>query len=118
MFHAVGLKAIEAKERYKEGCEKSTCFNRADMVVYAVWEGRRKRFADVAAGGSGVLVLPRLGQHEVPRVKQVEIHGSENALVFPRLLTPLNFCTCLDMAQSRFAVTHSRPMTRRAKIVV
>ena len=36
MFHAVGLKAIEAKEKYKEGFEKSMCLNRVDMVVYAV----------------------------------------------------------------------------------
>lgn len=36
MFHAVGLKAIEAKEQYKEGFEKSTCCNRMDMVVYTV----------------------------------------------------------------------------------
>jgi len=36
IFHAVGLKAIEANEKYKEGFEKSMCLNNAAMVVYAV----------------------------------------------------------------------------------
>lgn len=82
MFHAVGLKAIEAKEQYKEGFEKSTCFSRANMAVYAVSIGREERkkaIADVAAWFFSFLVSPLasnyLGRQEVPRVKQVEIHS-------------------------------------------
>ena len=32
IFHAVGLKAIDANERYKEGLEKSMCRNKLVMV--------------------------------------------------------------------------------------
>jgi hypothetical protein len=39
MFHAVGLKVIDANERYKEGFEKSICFSRVDMVAAQSEEG-------------------------------------------------------------------------------
>jgi len=43
MFQAVGLNAIDANEKYKEGFERSTWFNKADMVVRAVKGRRRKK---------------------------------------------------------------------------
>ena len=36
MFHAVGLKVIDASERSREGFERSTYFSKMDMAVYGM----------------------------------------------------------------------------------
>ena len=53
MFHAVGLKVIEARQQYKEGFERSMYPSRADMSSKRSMSRRRRekgRDADVAAG--------------------------------------------------------------------
>ena len=62
IFHAVGLKAIDANEQYKEGLEKSMCRNKLVMVGE---EEEEKGMLTWRQEIFSLLAPPRLGQQDV-----------------------------------------------------